>query len=126
MKRIQPTILAAGLALAAAAALGCGKGESIPPEAMAEAQLKFDTLCSTCHGKSGTGDGPNAVNLNPKPRNYTDTAWQAQVDDDYLAEVIVNGGASKGLSPLMTPNPDLKDKPDVVKGLVKIIRNFGK
>lgn len=126
MKRIHHLSLAAVLAAISAAVLGCGKGETLSPEAMAEARTMFDAVCSTCHGKTGMGDGPNAAGLVPKPRNYTDKAWQDQVDDDYLAEVIVNGGASKGLSPLMVPNPSLKDKPEVVKGLVRIIREFGK
>ncbi len=116
-----------GGALAGALALSCGSKEApISAEAMAAAQAKFDTGCSTCHGKTGTGDGPAGALLNPRPRNYTDKTWQSLVDDDYLAGVIVNGGVSVGLSTLMVPNPDLADKPEVVRGLVKIIRGFGK
>ena len=36
------------------------------------------------------------------------------------------GGQSVGLSPMMAPNPDLKDKPEVVKGLVQLVREMGK
>mgnify|MGYP001570579702 CR=1 FL=1 len=116
-----------GGALVGALALSCGsKEEPISPENMATAQARFDALCSTCHGKTGIGDGPAGAVLNPKPRNYTDKTWQSLVEDDYLAEVIVGGGVSKNLSPLMPPNPDLADKPEVVRGLVKIIRGFGK
>jgi hypothetical protein len=39
--------------------------------------------------------------------------------------VIIEGGAAVGKSPLMTPNADLKDKPDVVAALVKKVRSFG-
>lgn len=63
---------------------------------------KFKQLCATCHGASGHGDGPAAVALNPKPRDMTDAAWQASVDDDHIRTVIKNGGAAVGLSPTMT------------------------
>lgn len=130
--RIQGFLLLSGGVLAGALALSCGGGSgggsssSISPEAKAEAQTIFDTRCATCHGKGGLGDGPGAVALNPKPRNYTDKTWQATVNDDYLKKVIVQGGGAVGLSPLMAPNPDLKDKPEVVLGLVQIVRSFGK
>ena len=122
------TILLAGALSAGAVALSCGGGGgvTISAEAKAEAQAKFDTLCSTCHGTTGVGDGPNAAALNPKPRNYTDKAWQAQVDDEYLAKFIVQGGAAMGKSAMMPPSPDLANKPEVVQGLVQIIRGFGK
>lgn len=90
-----------------------------------EAQQTFKTLCSTCHGADGKGDGVAAASLNPKPRNYTDKAWQASVTDDQLAKVILEGGAAVGKSPLMPPNPQLKDKPEVIAELVKIVRSFG-
>src|SRR6185295_9190126 len=37
---------------------------------------KFAQLCSGCHGPNGQGDGPAGVALTPKPRNFTDAAWQ--------------------------------------------------
>ena len=88
------------------------------------AESVFKTRCSTCHGEGGHGDGPADVALNPKPRNYTDGEWQKSVTDDQLKKTIVGGGIAVGKSPLMVPNPDLADKPDVVEGLVKIIRGF--
>lgn len=124
-----PTILLVGALSASAVALSCGGGSEavkVSPEAMAEAQTQFDSVCSTCHGKTGVGDGPNAGALNPKPRNYTDKAWQAQVDDEYLAKFIVQGGAAMGKSVMMPASPGLANKPEVVQGLVQIIRGFGK
>ena len=90
----------------------------------AEAEQIFSSRCSVCHGMSGKGDGPGAVALNPKPRNYTDATWQAGVTDDVIGKTIVEGGASVGKSPLMAPNADLKDKPEVVKALVAKVRSF--
>ena len=91
-----------------------------------QAQLMFNTVCVMCHGADGTGTGPAAATLNPRPRNYTDPAWQAMVSDDQIKEIILKGGAGVGKSPAMPPNPQLADHPEVLDGLVKIIRGFGK
>jgi mono/diheme cytochrome c family protein len=85
----------------------------------------FDARCGACHGTSGKGDGPGAAALNPKPRNYSDKAWQASVTDEQIKKTIVYGGAAVGKSPNMPGNPDLDGKPEVVDGLVKIVRGFG-
>lgn len=64
---------------------------------------KYTTLCSGCHGAQGHGDGPAGMALNPKPRNFSDKAWQASVDDARITTVIKSGGAAVGLSPMMAP-----------------------
>ena len=86
----------------------------------------FKSRCVPCHGEGGKGDGPGAAALNPKPRNYTDKAWQASVDDERIKKTILYGGAAVGKSPIMPASPDLDSKPEVVEGLVKIVREFGK
>lgn len=91
-----------------------------------QAQKMFATVCAMCHGADGTGNGPAAANLNPKPRNYTDAAWQASVTDDEIKKTILLGGQGVGKSASMPGQPQLKDQPEVLDGLVKIIRNFGK
>lgn len=95
-------------------------------DAAADAKKIFATRCTTCHGMSGAGDGPAAVALTPKPRSFGDADWQAKVTDEHLAKVIVKGGLAVGLSPMMTANPDLETKPEVVKELVKMVRGFKK
>ena len=85
----------------------------------------FGTLCVTCHGTDGRGDGPMAVKLNPKPRNYTDAAWQASVTDDDIKKIIVKGGAGVGKSNMMPGQPQLEGDPEL-DSLVKIIRGFNK
>ncbi len=92
--------------------------------AAAEAQTIFSQRCSVCHGNTGKGDGPGAAALNPKPRNYSDAAWQKSVTDDDLKKIIVQGGQAVGKSMMMPPNPDLTEKPEVVAELVKIVRGF--
>jgi cytochrome c553 len=91
-----------------------------------EAKNVFAQRCTLCHGAEGRGDGPAAANLSPKPRNYGDAAWQASITDEQLKKTIVEGGAAMGKSMMMPPNPDLRDKPQVVDELVKIIRGFKK
>jgi mono/diheme cytochrome c family protein len=125
-----------------AAAVGCSKSE--PAAAPAQQELTkpaepaaptaaavpedpkevFKTRCVMCHGESGKGDGPASVALNPKPRNYTDAEWQKSVTDDQIKKTITGGGASVGKSPIMPAQPDLAQKPEVLDGLVKIIRGF--
>ena len=91
-----------------------------------EAANVYTTRCALCHGEGGLGDGVAAASSPVKPRTFSDAAWQAKVTDDHLKKVIVEGGASVGLSALMAANADLKDKTEVLDGLVKIIRGFQK
>jgi mono/diheme cytochrome c family protein len=91
-----------------------------------QAQRIFEKRCSTCHGPEGRGNGPGAAGLNPKPRNYHDKVWQAQVTDDEIEKAIMYGGAAVGKSPAMAANPDLVSKPEVVAALREYIRKLGK
>jgi mono/diheme cytochrome c family protein len=129
------------LALACLCAVACGKSEApaapaaekpatAPPAPVAAAAVEdpkevFKTRCVMCHGENGKGDGPASVALNPKPRNYTDPTWQKSVTDDQIKKTITGGGASVGKSPIMPAQPDLASKPEVLEGLVKIVRGFG-
>jgi mono/diheme cytochrome c family protein len=133
------------LALACLCAVACGKSEAPPAPAAEKAATKpaeppppnaaaaavedpkevFKTRCVMCHGENGKGDGPASAALNPKPRNYTDPTWQKSVTDDQIKKTITGGGASVGKSPIMPAQPDLASKPEVLDGLVKIVRAFG-
>lgn len=89
-----------------------------------EARALFDSLCFTCHGLHGHGDGPGAAAMNPKPRSFADAAWQDSVTDEQITKAIVFGGAAVGKSPMMPPQPQLKGKDDTLAALVKIVRDF--
>ena len=115
-----PTPAAGAAVTAETAAANTGSASG----AEAQAAIIFKARCSTCHGMDGKGNGPAAITLNPKPRNYTDPAWQKSVTDDHIREIIVKGGAALGKSPNMLANPDLADKPDVVEALMKKVRSF--
>lgn len=92
----------------------------------AGAKEVFNSRCAACHGPEGLGNGPGAAALNPKPRNYHDKAWQSKVTDDDIKKTITYGGAAVGKSPMMPASPDLDSKPEVVAGLVRIVRDFGR
>lgn len=100
------------------------KGNGGDADATAEANKVWQERCVTCHGPDGSGNGPGAAALAVKPRSFRDPNWQASVDNQRIAKVIVEGGASVGLNEAMAPNPDLKDKPAVVEQLVKKVRSL--
>ncbi len=100
---------------------GGGGGGSPDETAMA----MFRDVCAMCHGPGGKGDGQAAASLNPKPRDYTDAAWQASVTDDDIRKIILGGGQAVGKSPMMPAQEQLKSRPEVVDALVRIVRGFG-
>jgi mono/diheme cytochrome c family protein len=64
-------------------------------------KAKYESLCAGCHGKTGKGDGPAAASLNPKPQDHTDGKTMNSLSDQYLSDIIKNGGAGMKKSPLM-------------------------
>jgi mono/diheme cytochrome c family protein len=63
----------------------------------------WEHYCQTCHGETGAGDGFNAFNLDPHPRDLSDPAFQKKKTNADLADAIQRGGAGVGLSSLMPP-----------------------
>ena len=57
--------------------------------------------CSVCHGDQGKGDGFNAYNLDPKPRDFTDPRAMAGIEDVTLLTTIADGGRGVNKSPFM-------------------------
>jgi mono/diheme cytochrome c family protein len=132
--------------------VACGKGDTPPPpssgalltqesgpnqpvgsqrapirhDGPVDAHTVFNNQCAMCHGRDGRGDGISAGALTVKPRNYADAKWQASVTDDEIKQIIVLGGKAVGKHESMPPNPDLAKQPEVLGGLVAIIRGFGK
>lgn len=67
----------------------------------AKGEAKYKTLCVSCHGEKGDGNGPAAAALNPKPTNFTDAANAERLTEEYTYKIIKDGGAANGKSPLM-------------------------
>ena len=115
------TLSVAVLLLALLSALGLGgcrhpspfaRSHSKAPAAAVPAALTYEArmgqgtyrhYCQTCHGEAGAGDGFNAYNLDPHPRDLSDPAFQKAKSDADLADAIRRGGAGVGLSALMPP-----------------------
>lgn len=123
MRWIRSGLLMTGLAALMLTTPARG-ADQISPAAEKEAQDIFKNRCTMCHGANGKGDGPAGVALNPRPRNWTDTAWQKATPDEEIQKAIVGGGQAVGKSVLMPANPDLANKPEVVKALLQIVRSF--
>ena len=99
------------LALALVVLAACSRkpapaSASVTPPPSYEVRLGHDVFvhyCATCHGDGGAGDGFNAYNLDPHPRDLSDPAFQKKKTDAELADTIRRGGAGVGLSSLMPP-----------------------
>jgi mono/diheme cytochrome c family protein len=74
-----------------------------PPYELRLGREAFQHYCQTCHGETGAGDGFNAFNLDPRPRDISDPAFQKKKTDPELSDAIQRGGAGVGLSALMPP-----------------------
>ena len=105
-----------GAAFLCAVLIGCARKPSPAPAAAQAAvapaspsyelrlgKRAFQHYCSSCHGETGAGDGFNAFNLDPRPRDISDPAFQKKKTDAELADAIQRGGAGVGLSALMPP-----------------------
>jgi len=68
-----------------------------------EGSALFRHYCAACHGDEGHGDGLNAYNLDPRPRDLADPAFQKSRSDDDLSALIRTGGGAAGLSTSMPP-----------------------
>lgn len=66
-----------------------------------QGKILFTQYCVVCHGDRGKGDGFNAFNLNPKPRDFTDSRAMAGMDNATLLATIREGGKGVSKSPLM-------------------------
>ncbi len=102
----------------ATAAAAAEKGDAAKGEAI------FAKSCASCHGKTGKGDGAAAAALNPKPKDLSDKAYVAKLEDKYLFEIIQKGGAAVGKSPLMPKAASLNDQD--IWDVIAYIRSLGK
>lgn len=103
---------------------------SVPPAAapvqsyqVREGSALFRHYCAACHGDEGHGDGLNAYNLDPRPRDLADPAFRRSRSDDDLAAIIRSGGGTAGLSTGMPPwGRTLGERR--IRNLVAYLRSF--
>ena len=95
----------------------------------AAGKTSFITNCASCHGETGKGDGPVGAALQPPPRDFSQGDFKFDTNgdgkpgtDEDLKNVIKNGGAAYGGSPLMAPWPTLSD--DDVANLIAYIHTL--
>ena len=73
-----------------------------PADVQAGRQL-FGTHCATCHGDAGKGDGPSAAAFATKAFDLTDGRVMNTLPDDFLVDIVRDGGPAHGLAPTMPP-----------------------
>ena len=61
----------------------------------------YNKYCVVCHGQEGKGDGFNAFNLDPRPRDLSDSTYMRALSDDQIVQTVNGGGRSVNKSPLM-------------------------
>ena len=87
-------------------------------DALAKGKSIYDGAgaCAGCHGPKGAGDGPAGGALNPKPTNLVSGEYKFDTDEDGkkgteedILNVISNGAAKYGGSPLMVARADISE-----------------
>lgn len=118
-----------GSLLAAAVMLLLSAGGASAAGDAAAGKTAFMTNCMSCHGETGKGDGPVGKSLDPAPRDFSAGDFKFDSDKDGtpgsdadLLEVIKNGAAAYGGSPLMAPWAHLADKD--IQDMIAFIRTL--
>ncbi len=99
MHRLVALLFSLALLSALSFALAVGAEDADP----AKGKSVYEIYCQSCHGPGGDGQGPIGKNLNPPPRDFTAGDFKFGGTDQDIFDVITNGAASKGGSPLMAP-----------------------
>lgn len=97
---------------------------NVDPALAAKAKALWDTGCARCHGAYGDGKGSDGKTLDPAPRNFHQRAWQANVADEHIKKVILQGGSASGLSPAMVANLELQSQPELLEQVIVLLRGF--
>jgi mono/diheme cytochrome c family protein len=64
-----------------------------------EGKKVFQLNCATCHGVTGTGDGPASTALNPKPANFVKGKFKYGTSDVQLFKTISGGISGSAMPP---------------------------
>ena len=83
----------------------------------------YEQYCLVCHGQEGKGDGFNAFNLDPRPRDFSDSKYMNALGEKQTYETIRGGGRSVNKSPLM-PSYGWTLKKEEVQYVVSYLGTF--
>ena len=98
-----------GESVKARAAVLAAFGVSDAPKGMPSAERGkelFTQLCIECHGPAGTGDGPKAKSLDPKPANYTAEKMAGRLSPARIAATIRFGVSGTAMVPFTQLSDD--------------------
>ncbi len=97
-----------------------GSAPSVAPEHPRTPDETYVQLCARCHGVDGAGADVGSVGA----RDFTDPSWQRSVSDEQIMQVIRDGGAAVGMSPVMPAWGETFSE-DEIRHLVELIRGMG-
>ena len=86
------------------------------------AQSNYQSQCASCHGSKGKGDGWTAWLFRLKMRDLSDAAYMRTLPDDYLFQIIKQGGANLGKPGMPSWGQELTDRE--IRDLVIYIRSL--
>jgi mono/diheme cytochrome c family protein len=85
----------------------------------------YRTFCLVCHGESGNGQGPAAVNLpGNKPRDFTSSEFVIEGREDAVYEVIRTGAASSFHGSEYMLEWGTKLSPQQMKDVIEYLKTF--
>jgi mono/diheme cytochrome c family protein len=115
------------LALAAIGVLAGGLAALLdtprPPRGASRGERLFYGLCVTCHGTDGRGSWRASLFL-IRPGNLADAARLGQRSDQYLVDIIKNGGAPIGRPGMPAFGAALSE--EEIRELVAYVRGLGR
>ena len=88
-----------------------------------QGKFLYGKYCAVCHGDDGKGDGFNAHNLDPKPRDFTDAKLMDALNDERIVQTISGGGRSVNRS-IMMPSWGGRMNNEEIRYVVSYIRMF--
>ncbi len=102
------------------------KFATLPPEqknplATKHTKKLYMKNCLRCHGKFGTGTGPEYLEHTPRPRNFTNNVFFNDIEDKRIARSIYDGVPGTSMPPFKTIVPD-----NELWNLVTMVRMFSK
>ncbi|MBI5309215.1 MAG: cytochrome c [Planctomycetes bacterium] len=86
-------------------------------------KVYYEQYCMVCHGEEGKGDGFNAFNLDPRPKDLTSVT--KFVSNESFCKAVANGARNQDGKILCPPWGRTLDK-DKIVAIVDYIRTLGK